>query len=163
MQIPLQVNWKEFLDSNSLAHLEIIDALAAGKVSLDLKEKILQLRPQAYLPLPLDYFLDLGLYSEAEKQAIQTINAKSQILFPTGFDYYELSRAYRALASSAWQASKKNEAQKFLLLAKDAQSKIRSIWIEEDLILNHDFLKTTERYSKFGFLIPQWIMAMQNL
>lgn len=133
-----------------------------------------------YLPSRLDYWLELENHDLAEKEAKKIISDKRKILFPKTLDFYELSQAYRALAivdykrfSEEYEGdlSEKEIAkrQKYLLASKQNFQlsgmnikKMRSIWLIEDIAVERPIMKTIERNTEFGYVIPQWIEELHR-
>ena len=99
---------------------------------------------------------------KTEAEALKIISQKRKILFPKTHDFYELAMAYKTLAILSVEAKDIKNATKFIKLGKDYIYKMRSVWLEEDIIIEKPIMKTTERHTRFGFLIPQWIMLLRS-
>ncbi len=119
-----------------------------------------QVQPQRLLPYfdtSLNYLLNLS-----ESQALDLVKQNSKKLFPKTLDFYKVAMAYRALAISSVKTKDIKNATRFAKLAKGNIYKMRSIWLEEDIIVNNKLMKTSERSTKFAYVFPQWIMALRD-
>lgn len=118
-----------------------------------------------YFKPKLDYLLELkdpDINKLIEKEALETIKSKRTELFPKTMDFYELALAYKALAILSIQAEDIKSATNFIKLGQQNIYKMRSIWLIEDIIVEKRIMKTVEHVSKFGYLIPQWIVIMRD-
>jgi len=118
-----------------------------------------------YFRPKLEYLLELKdpeLNKSIEQEALSLIKSKRTELFPKTMDFYELALAYKALAILSIQANDNKSATGFIKLGQQNIYKMRSIWLIEDIIVEKKIMKTTEHISKFGYLIPQWIVALRD-
>lgn len=154
------------LETNHIELVKLMDNYLENK-NIDTKNQILQLLDQttndlAYFPSRFEYLLALDEYQRAETEALASIKNLQGILFPKSMDLYHLGLAYRSLAIISAKENNLDQAYSFIKLAQQSIDKIRSVWIEEDIIVAHRILKTQERSTKFGFLIPQWIIGLRE-
>lgn len=154
------------LETNHIELVKLMDNYLENK-NIDTKNQILQLLGQttndlAYFPSRFEYLLALDEYQRAETEALASIKNLQGILFPKSMDLYHLGLAYRSLAIISAKENNLDQAYSFIKLAQQSIDKIRSVWIEEDIIVAHRILKTQERSTKFGFLIPQWIIGLRE-
>lgn len=154
------------LETNHIELVKLMDNYLENK-NIDTKNQILQLLGQttndlAYFPSRFEYLLALDEYQRAETEALASIKNLQGVLFPKSMDLYHLGLAYRSLAIISAKENNLDQAYSFIKLAQQSIDKIRSVWIEEDIIVAHRILKTQERSTKFGFLIPQWIIGLRE-
>jgi hypothetical protein len=119
----------------------------------------------AYFPTRLEYLLEFHDNTEdalAEKESLTIIDSKRQELFLNTLDYYELSVCYRVLAIISGVKEDIDSSKKFFDLSFLNARKMRSLWLIEDVVVYKPILKTTSRSTKFGFVLPQWVVAVQN-
>ncbi|NQY80171.1 MAG: hypothetical protein HRT47_07655 [Candidatus Caenarcaniphilales bacterium] len=142
-----------------------------AKLPKDIEEKI------------RDYDNIIRLAKEEIKDESKKIIAKNQkILFPKTLDFYELAEAYRVLAllslfesqqtnkfgetnSSAIAESQKKlqESRIYLNMAQINFSKMRSLWLEEDIKYYKPIMKQYEKVTEFGYVLPQWIITLKRI
>lgn len=121
--------------------------------------------PVLYSPTKIDFLLELKdneANNLASRLALNLIEQKRELLFPSGLDLYELASAYKALAVLSIYANKPDQAKCYVELAKESIYKIRSIWVVEDIIIKRPILKIDKRVTKFGYLIPQWLVLLRE-
>jgi hypothetical protein len=137
----------EYLESKSFGHEE---------KAQELKTKLLELinltsNRKAYFPSRLEYLIEFGVEDTgllAKKEALEIIENYDKILFPKTLDNYEIAVAYRVLG----------RLDKSYFYA----SKMRSIWLVEDLRLWDKIWKITKRSTKVEAVLPQWIVSVQE-
>lgn len=121
--------------------------------------------PVLYYPTKIDFLMQLRS-SEANKLAIKAalelIEEKRQVMFLTTMDFYELASAYKALAINSVYDKNLDQARNYIKLAKENIYKMRSIWVIEDIIIKRPILKIDKRVTKFGYLLPQWLVLLRE-
>jgi hypothetical protein len=160
----------EILSSNQKKHVEFINTdfkvlQVNSSDREDTLHEILRLENEFYLPSKFDYAFSLNekaFNDLIEKNAIDEIRAKQNILFPKTNDFYQLAMAYKALAVIKIQEDKLDEAERFIRLAQDQIFKMRSIWLIEDINVYHPILKIDERSTKFASLFPQYLIKLRE-
>jgi hypothetical protein len=133
------------------------------KKIIKLAESIDNNRP--YFRPKLEYLLELKdpeTNKIIEKEALEIISKKRQLLFPKTMDFYELALAYKALAIMSIQMQDEKSAKGFIKLGKKYIYNMRSIWLIEDIIVQKKIMKTTQHLSHFGYLVPQWLVFLRN-
>jgi|GEM_PF-3479722 len=118
-----------------------------------------------YFPGQIEYLLELqdpSLYDRVRSDAQEIITKNQSKLFPTSVDNYELALAYRALAILAEREEKSDEAESYYKLSYNEVLKMRSYWIEEDIMVYRRILKMTSRRTKLGYVLPQYIMILRE-
>ncbi len=172
------INKKLNFTQEELNHIEINDLLYSyfGKSDLEspaareLKKKIIKNiekldKAIPYFPTALDYLLefkDPALDPEIEKLALKTIEKKRKQLFPQTMDFYELASAYKSLAIISIKNNDLLKAKDYIKLAQFNIYKMKSIWLEEDLKIYRPILKITQRYTSFGYVLPQWLIQLRE-
>ncbi len=151
-------------DSLILSNVELNQELLSRRTEiLENIDKITE--PVLYSPTKIDFLLELkddDANNLASKLALNLIEQKRELLFPSGLDLYELASAYKALAVLSIYANKPEQAKRYVELAKESIYKIRSIWVVEDIIIKRPILKIDKRVTKFGYLIPQWLVLLRE-
>lgn len=135
-----------------------------------LKDKLLPMIEKVsnrlvYFPGQLEYLLefeDSSLNEKLRMSAQEIITRNQTKLFPTTTDNYELALAYRALAVLAGREEKKDEAESYYKLSYNEILKMRSYWIEEDIVIYRRILKITSRHTKLGYILPQYILILRE-
>lgn len=141
-----------------------------SKQAVKLKQKVIKEAEHLGSALPyfmtkLDYLSELNDPSLAEKiskEAFEIIAAKRKILFPKTLDFYELASAYKSLARLSAQAGDKAKATQYIKLAQSNIYKMKSIWLEEDTRNYKPILKIEQRVTRFGFVLPQWLILLRE-
>lgn len=110
-----------------------------------------------YFDKELNYLLTLS-----EKQALDIIEANKKILFPKTLDFYKAAMAYRSLAILSIEKEDIKNATRFIKLGKENIFKMRSIWLDEDIIVENKLMKTRNRSTKFSYIFPQWIILLRE-
>lgn len=133
------------------------------KKIVKLTDKLSEARP--YFKPRLEYLLELKdpeINKDVEKFALETIREKRKELFPKTMDFYELALAYKALAILSIQNNDEKSAKNFIKLGQQYIYKMRSIWLIEDIKFTKKIMKTDQHISKFGYLMPQWIVMLRE-
>lgn len=130
-----------------------------------------------------DYNNIIRLAKEEIRDESKKIITKNQkILFPKTLDFYELAEAYRILAlvnllesqhlnkfgsqSNSGITESQSKIQKsriYLNMAQINFDKMRSLWLEEDIKYYKPIMKQYEKVSTFGYVLPQWIIALKRI
>ncbi len=151
-------------DAMFLLYVELNQELLSRRTEiLENIDKIIE--PVVYCPTKIDFLMELKddeANNLASKLALDLIEQKREKLFPSGLDLYELASAYKALAVLSIYANKPDQAKRYIELAKENIYKIRSIWVVEDIIIKRPILKIDKRVTKFGYLIPQWLVLLRE-
>lgn len=166
------------LEYEDMAHLKILNLFVAyfGYKNSDpqtaqaIKDTLLQLIDKVsnrliYFPGQIEYLLDFkdpSLYPKVREIAEGIITKQQAILFPNTIDNFELAIAYRALAIIAAREGASADAESYSKLCFDQTFKMRSFWIEEDIVVYRRILKITSRKTKLGFVLPQFIYLLQD-
>lgn len=137
---------------------------------LSMKAKLLKYINQTsnrhpYFPTKLEYLLEFDdpqLDELVEKEAQIIIKNYRKKLFPKTLDSYELAMAYRALAILSLKDGENNKEnlekyKSFSDLKNLYLSRMSSLWLEEDIIVDRPIMKTRMRNTRFGYVLPQWI------
>ncbi len=174
------VNQKLNFSSEELKHIELNDLLylyfnAANDVQKQdsakaLKEKIINKADKldknlVYFLTKIDYLLELkdpALDPKIEELALAVIKKNRQKLFPQTLEFYELASAYKALAIISAKRSELKQAKDYVQLAQLNIYKMKALWLEEDIKLYRPILKITHRETHFGYVLPQWILALRQ-
>jgi hypothetical protein len=136
---------------------------AKRKKIIKLADSIDNNRP--YFRAKLEYLLELKdpvTNKAIEKEALEIISKKRQLLFPKTMDFYELALAYKVLAIMSIQMQDEKSAKGFIKLGQKYIYNMRSIWLIEDIIVHKKIMKTTQHLSRFGYLVPQWLMYLRE-
>lgn len=151
-------------DSLFLLNIELNQELLSKRTEiLQNIDKISE--PVLYSPTKIDFLMELKddeANNLASKLALDLIEQKREKLFPSGLDLYELASAYKALAVLSIYTNKPEQAKRYIEMAKESIYKIRSIWVVEDIIIKRPILKIDKRVTKFGYLIPQWLVLLRE-
>jgi hypothetical protein len=118
-----------------------------------------------YFPGQIEYLLaleNLDLYERIRSSAESIIAAHRLKLFPNTVDNYELALAYRALAILSEKADDRSGAESYSKLAYEQILKMRSFWIEEDIVVYRRILKITSRKTKLGYVLPHYIYILRE-
>jgi len=136
------------------------------KLKQEIKDRAALLQEsKLYLPHKFDYLLELkdnGLNLQLEQEALALITQKQKKMFLKPIDYYDLAKSYKTLAVLSFQQGDAEKAISFVELGQNNIYKMRSIWIEEDIIVKRKILKIDKRVTKFGFVLPQWLMLLRT-
>lgn len=176
-EIGLNKELEQNLSKMEKVNIELLKLFPEYLGSLDKKQekKIEELigkldNRSPYFPSKLDYMLELAVasgnkkleqeyHSKVRSEAKQIISDSTKKLFPKTMDFYELMIAHRALSILSFRDAKPSLAEKHYRLALVAMSKMRSIWLIEDIFVGTVFRK---RHTKFGYVLPQWIMSLRT-
>lgn len=161
---------EEFRAQTKHQHSLIIDNKVLPKKLIKEQKKILELyhsfsASPKYFPSKEDYLLKLQsteVTDIVEKQSLALIKKKREIIFPKSDDFFELASAYKSLALINLTQGNEKRAISFIKLGQQYTNKMKSIWLEEDLIIDRPILKLEKRITKFGFYFPQWIMTLRE-
>ena len=140
---------------------------AAGKDSSKLYEKITKelkkiTSRHPYLPTRFEYLFELEdpmIYKQIYKEAQQTIFRHRLKLYPKTMDFYELAYAYWSLAKLHYYQDEYKHAYIHLEQAELNLTKMRSIWLVEDIRIWKPLLAIEDRSVKIACVLPQFILA----
>lgn len=116
-----------------------------------------------YFPSRLEYLYFMkteAARQEARKSALEIIDKFTKIAFPQTLDFYEVAEAYRILGLLAYDS--KENAQTFFEMAKLNQSRMRSLWLIEDIRVYRPIMKVMSRSTRFAYVFPQWIISLNQ-
>jgi hypothetical protein len=116
-----------------------------------------------YFPSRLEYLYFLNTETakqEARKISLNIIEKFSEIAFPQTLDFYELAEAYRILGLLAYDS--KADSQRYFEMARLSQSRMRSLWLIEDIRIYRPIMKILTRSTRFGYVFPQWIVSLNQ-
>lgn len=158
------------IEINDLLYLYFAEQDHESSAAQELKKKILKETSKLnaalpYFPTQLDYFVELkdpALDSEIEKLALKMIEKKRKKLFPQTMDFYELASAYKSLAILSVKSGDLVKAKDYVKLAQLNIYKMKAIWLEEDLKVYRPILKITQRHTKFGYVLPEWLLLLRE-
>ncbi len=174
----IYINKKLNFTEEELRHIEINDLLYSyfaekdleSSTAKELKKKIVKAinnldKTLPYFPTKLDYLLELkdpALDAEIEKLALGVIEKQRKKLFPQTMEFYELASAYKSLAVLSIKKDDLAKAKDYVKLAQFNIYKMKAIWLEEDLKIYRPILKITQRYTSFGYVLPQWLLSLRE-
>jgi hypothetical protein len=116
-----------------------------------------------YFPSRLEYLYFLkteAARQEARKISINIIGKFSEIAFPQTLDFYELAEAYKIMGLLAYDS--KTDSLAYFEMAKLNQSRMRSLWLIEDIKIYRPIMKILTRSTRFGYVFPQWIVSLNQ-
>lgn len=152
-----------------LLHLYLAEQ-AGSKQAEKFKKKILKetntvVKTLPYFMTRLDYLAELQdpvVDKSIEADAFRLIQDKRKVLFPKPMDFYELASAYKNLARLSIKASDLQAAKQYIKLAQNYIFKMKALWLEEDIRYYRPIMKIEERSTKFGYVLPQWLILLRE-
>lgn len=158
---------KAYPDKYAQEHIELMEMIRRDKSQTKKIIKAIESLPIncPYFLTKTDYLLELAndeALKLAENQALDIIKQNRKKLFFTTMDFYTLASAYKALAVAAVKANNIEDATRYIKLARDNVYKMRAIWLEEDIIVHRPILKIDKRSTKFGYVLPQWLILLRE-
>lgn len=161
---------QDIFSANQQKHIEFNNTdFKSIEDKSSLKESLLQeilgLENEFYLPSKYNYAFALNridFLKDIEKEALSEISSKRKILFPKTQDFFQLAMAYKALAVIKIHEQNTDQAKRFIKLAQNNVTKMRSIWLIEDLSIYNPIMKTTARSTRFASLYPQYLIRLRE-